>query len=537
MLFFGALALPLAALFLIRRQRQAQQSAYLHLWLETLRTEGASARWQLEWLRLAWQLLILALWSLALAGPQTGRRDGAHRQLLVIDNSASMQHGERLAQAVAAAQRWVRPQTHTTIVVTAPTPRILVRDAGPELAQRMLSQIVALDAPGDFAELDGFLAAQRSRFAERVLYSDGCGAGLARLRPRLSTGWDWVQPRPTETSNRALREVRIVPLRDRRGWRVSATLANHGPRAVTAVVQLGEQSQRVSVAAGSERPIEFTLIGGRAGSLQLRLVGSDAFALDDSARIELPALPRSAVTLVSRNQPSPFWRSALIALGEWIDRDASRTVISREWPPAEALSSTGGFEVLILDGVRLRGRKLPPGRYILFGIQGAGLPAAGKPRRNIGVWQTHRRHPVMRHVSLTELLVRRGRPLVVRDGAGPVALARSSDGALIVAERRGDTAFVSFAFELADSNLAGLIAFPLLLKNILLWLAAQQGQVRVISFEHPHESRLALPGGASSAVPKAIAPPVRRYQATLGWISLALLLLGLLLPPVWATRR
>ena len=350
----------------------------------------------------------------------------------------------------------------------------------------------------------------------------------------------WIRIGKEGAANRSVQSVRVEPLRRRLGWRISAEVANHGGLDEQITVHLlgagGSQERQVRVGSGKSSPIEFVLDGPVSGKVQLRLSPADLFGLDDSALISLPDIPRASVTLVTPGKPNPFWKSAVVALGAWIDQPRSRTVISREWPPAQGVAPGGPFEVVILEGVRLR-KQLVRGRYLLFDVQGASGVPTGSKRLNIGVWQVDRTHPVMRHVSLTELLVRSGRPLKPRRENGIHALARGPDGLLILAGRRRQLSIIQFAFTLEESNLAGLIAFPLILKNALLWFASDTLKVDVSAFAGGAESRLKVSAAGKRPRPGQIASRLRHHGAQLGLASAVLLMLGLLLPPLWVTRR
>lgn len=597
-LLLALLALPLAALFVARRRPVAWRTGYAFLWaqLATGGTARRSSRYQ-DVARWAWQVGLLVLVALVAAGPATAGRRGPYRQVLAIDTSASMgarasgMGPTRLARGLDLAGEWLRDETATTLIAGAPWPRIVVADAPPEVARTALARL----AP-DLASLDTdafirVISLTSSGADEVVVVSDACGDGGFDLEARLPAKAGWIAPgRGDLCSNLGLGHTVAMPNERDRGWRVVTDVVNGGSQTATAavwVVGYPATAREVELAPGEGRPVAIELPAGITGELELAVTGVDDLGADDRVTIALRGVPRAAITLVSERRvggelrPSPFWARALEALGDRIDRGASRVAASlSDLGPSP--DGANAFHLTILDDVRLRG-PLPPGNYLLFGVRGGPVPPAGPAVADLGAWQVDHDAPLLRAVELADLLVRRG--CALRAERDDHVLATSAHGPLVVAGARPGIRFIAFGFALADSNLYALAAFPLLLRNAIeelgrardlaVYAAIDRGRARelvegavaggaawrrpggafepIVPGELPPgvgwlrvgtvvagvdgglgaEGRLVVPPGRPTPTPLSIGPARHELGAPIAWAALAWLLVGLLVPRLW----
>lgn len=581
---FAALALPLVALFVARRKPVELESAYRWLWEEV--AGARQARRYQDWLRLLWQLLVIAVGVAALAGPYRGEREGPRQLRITVDRSLSM--GARLADGrtrLAAALARLEPELLPGCLVTVvalPEPEVVVERADAAGARRALASLRPSQLTATPASLA--LLARAGQADRRLLVSDG--AGLAQP----PEGVQLVAPDEAaeHPHNLALAGLRLWPAELQRGWRLTVDAQNFGPRERQVRLRATDaEGRRIaersrSLPAGSGGAMGLTLppsfAGGAAGRLLLELTAIDEGAPDplDADHIVplwLPELPRASVTLVApggREQLSPYWWAIMRALAGdgWADPD--RVVVATEVPR----ELPGAHRVLVLDGVRTR-RALPACELVIsFGSRAPGIANQTAVEGPQKVWRQTRDHPLLANVDLGQLRVHRGGVLAARR---EMTLVESARGPLLLHASRGGVQLLQTSYRLGDSNL-GLLphAFAPLLKNTLRavltppaaaaprrvgdalpdgrWqLTPIHGAARLASgrarragwyeqesralsahVEARAESDLRRPALPAPAPPPPLAPARVSYRLPLIALTAALWLLGLLLPPLWA---
>jgi hypothetical protein len=173
-------------------------------------------------------------------------------------------------------------------------------------------------------------------------------------------------------------------------------------------------------------------------------------------------MPLPSVLLVTRGNP---YLEQLLRVLPVSGAAETATVAPAAW---------SRFGVVILD--RVDTAALPPGNYLAIGTVPPGLPlsAAGVVQRpDVAMWD--REDPVLRFVDLSDVRIDRALALAPESGrtlaAGSTPLVWAYDG-------RG-VRIVVLAFALEDSDLPLHVAFPILVRNTLAWLAGPIGAARV----------------------------------------------------------
>lgn len=456
-----ALALiPLVViLYMLRARREPRVVPSVLLWERA--TRDLIARMPMRRLErnllLLVQILIIAVVVLALARPSVPLRGFAGDAVaMVIDTSASMQATDvapsrfaaAQAQALAIASR-LGPRQPAALIAAGAHPRLVVELTTDRTA--LQSAIRALRPTDGGAALDDAVALAVSlrsggRPAVAYVFSD---------RSPQQPGVRWVKI-GTGAANVGITSARARL--DARGraqlmLRVEA-FGEPASRSLTVDVDGRVVAQRtLRVAPGVPRVVLVDL-GEASGLATARLSGGDALPADDRAVVAVgPAgLPRVLVV----GEPDPVLDAALRAVAT-----AGVTRI-----PESSPAQWGRAPVVVLD--RVQPQTLPPGAYLLLGTLGANMPVhiegtvAQQVVRNIvGT------HPVMRLVDLRG--VRIAGALALRPDAG-IVLAEGDAPVVWAYEGRGVRAVV-LPFDLARTDLITHPAFPVLIANIIDWLA------------------------------------------------------------------
>ena len=295
-LFFGLLAIPLLALYLLRVRGRERRVSSTFLWRHVVHDIEANTLWQRlrPSLLLLLQLLALAALVLALAGTYFLRASGIDGDLiLVLDASASMQASDvvpsRFGQAQQEALRLIDqlPQSNlATVIRMGDVPEVLVAQSQDKGRVRRAIEEARPTAGG--ADLDSALSLAASvvrgeRRAQVVVLSDGSVSTLQSLGP---LPFD-LQYEPVGASHGNLAIAAFSIRTTERGTEGLARVANYGPdtRAVSLHLFAGGSLydvRELEVVPGADRTVSWSSLP-EVTVLEARLVPGDAFALDDRA--------------------------------------------------------------------------------------------------------------------------------------------------------------------------------------------------------------------------------------------------------------
>jgi hypothetical protein len=453
---------PIIALYMLRMRRREQRVSSTFLWRDLAREPVAQTPWQrlrrhpLLWLQLAVALaLVFALARPWLAVPGVA---GEHL-ILILDHSASMAVVEADGTRLALAQRQARDLVdqgliggRVTLITVGDALRIPLTDSSDRRALR-----AALDAlqPIGGSDLRQALTvaaalAARVRGSEIAIISDGNVRLPDAFVVPVATRYFPIGAR---ADNAAIVALALDP--GATGQQAYVQLQNHGQQAVARRLELwcdGRLTRAIDVTidAGAEHVERFEL-DLTVATIEARLVGDDALALDD--RAWAGARPRGATLVAVQPGTDPYLPSALALL------DGVELVAPDAAVPAD---------ITILDGVVPD--PLPAGHLVFiapprstewFSVTGT---LEFPPIRT-----STEPSPLLQHVALGEVSVLRAVRIV--PGAWAQVLATGDGAPLLVAGESAGRRIVVLAFALADSDLPLQIAFPVLLANIIDALA------------------------------------------------------------------
>ena len=473
----GLIALPIiVAFYMLRLRRRDLPVGSIFLWQQLVRDVEANAPWQrlrFSWLLLV-QLLIALIVVLAAARPfSTVESDLAANVVLVVDTSASMgtrtDDEDRLDLARERAREVVARLPvggRITVVAAADTADVLVSETDDrQAALDAIDRIRATQLPGDLTDAFALSSALAARDAEStiVVVTD---AGGDRL-PEVGVGAPVVVERVGETrANQAI--AALSALRRAGGAQLALFVAvtNPSPGEATRRLEVladGElvDARDVTIPAGQRSEALITTVPSATRTIEARLAGDDALAVDDRAFAVVPSEERTRALLVGagnaylENALALLPRLELYAVGEAGYADAL----------AEAETEGTPYGLFVFDG-RVPD-ELPPAAAIYLdppedGPFGAVAGRIGSPR----IDRTDPDEPLLRFVDLSSVHVGRARDVELATGMR--AVVQTPAGAPLVAAGEVDRQRVGLiAFALSESDLPLQVAFPLLMSNLV----------------------------------------------------------------------
>ena len=474
------------------------------------------------------QLLVLLLLLLAFAQPVIeGPAPIARRTVLLIDQSASMKVREsdggdvvtRLDRAKERAAELVgdkAPDAEVVVIAFAARPTIVSGvETNTARLREAIDSIEPTDEEADFAaalDLAGAVASQPSEtkpdaVPEVLVISDG-GVRNGATPFTLRAGRFRLMPVGAAAPN-----VGVSQLSARRDYQDAARvivfveLVNAGTDDVAPLVTLFVNgapgpSRRIAVpgavpgGAPGMAGTSFTIQQAGAALLAVEQSTPDALPVDDGALAVLPAPARPRIAVVApRGQVDPalveLLREAEPAVLRIVDGAQFDLMVTRQGELAR------DFDLLVMD------RHDPPVLPELPTIcLGAVLPPfarqaptdAGADR--ILSWT--RRHPLLRHASLDDVVYAGGGGLVLPPEA--TALAYGPDGPVMATLTAGGQSHVVVGFELGRSNWATDLSIAIFMQNAidLLWRG-----------RHGETARVDRPGTAITVRPRPDASSLR----------------------------
>ena len=208
---------------------------------------------------------------------------------------------------------------------------------------------------------------------------------------------------------------------------------------------------------GAEQQATFTYRTRAAGYLEARITPHDAFPQDDRAVIELPAEKALRVVVYSAE---PQDLRALFGADPQVD--AAFEAPAKYDPQVKA-------DIVVLD--RMAPESRPRADSIWIAPPASGSPVRVRATRSqvkLERWRTD--SPV--GAGLRTKDVRLDTAEIFEPAAGDILVAEASDGPLIVA-RPGRPRLVTIGFEPLRSSMKYELATPLLVANILRWMAPE----------------------------------------------------------------
>jgi hypothetical protein len=487
--FFLAALLPIIVLlYLLKLRRTERPVSSTYLWRQMVRDVEANAPWQrLRFnLLMVLQLIFLALLILALARPAVQAQGvSAQTVILILDASASMTASDvvptRFEAAKDQAQRIVAElpeQARVTLIVAGQEARVVIAASAD---RRQLRQGIASLRPGagsaDMSvalQLASAIAA-RQPDAQIIVLSDG----NVPLPQRITVqGKLTFLPIGLRNQNQAVSLLNVQP-EPSGALSAFAQITNYGDQTVkrrlafyadgllvdTFDVDLPPTSEKAVLAQGildGTQVVEARLMPPESGEM-------DFLTADDSARVIYQPGEPISVTLVSPG--NLFLETALSLLPS-----VQLTRLN-----AAEVGALPAADLTILDGQVSLTTTLPAGNLLfiaptrsneLFTV--AGALTQPRPRK------ANQDDPLLQYIDLETVNILDAVAIPLPDWARPVIFADLSPGAtspidesppLLFVGETGGRRLAVLSFDLRRSDLPLQVAFPLLLSNLMDYLA------------------------------------------------------------------
>lgn len=473
------LTLPVVVVFyLLKVRRHDEEVSSTFLWNDLLRDLAAHEPLQrLKWnVMLLLQLLALALITFAVARPFTEQLGQKPVQaVLLLDGSASMQATDlqpsRFARAVDAARNTLAdlPENSlaTAILVTGHPQVIAAATGDRHQVERALDGAQPSGAAGDMREALLLARSLGGDPSTRRIYLFTDGAFT--LPPDLPDDLGSVQVVGVgqPSGNLAVTTISARPdPRDNRRQQLFTRVENFSDAPAQAVLTTAVDGQAVENRTlnldpngHSDQVFEELPAGARWASVTVAdQRGDNGLRLDDTAYAVLTQHKPAQVLLVSNG--NQFLEKVLTLLP---NVDLYR-IPAQRYLAVEA----DRFDVIVFDDYLPP--LLPRGNLLVVNPPDRGpFHVDGEVRRpRVATWE--REDPLLAFVDIRELSVDRAAKLDLPRWAKP--LISTSDGVpLMAAGQDGDRRVAILPFDLRQSNLPLLPAFPVLMSNVLSYLA------------------------------------------------------------------
>ncbi len=504
-LFLAIIAiLVLLYIFALRRRRVVVP--YVEIW-RRVATRGARKR---AWLRrfFSWLLWVLIVALLILALVDLRIKESVElgvSEVIVVDTSASMcafTDATQKHRRIDIARQNIRERIEKMGI----NDRALILDAHARLSaqpteltgdtEQLLAITDALDCHATTLDVDEALS-----FALAIIKD--------KTRPRISLHSDGVFTQPkfdlpgdiefipkwidATGDNVVLRTLSARALRsDRQNYQLFALIYNDSDQSATGKLalyhtqaQTGTQDARIrdqlidtypfTLPPRTEVPIviDNLPIGTSTLKGQLHLDQPDALALDNIAYVSIPNVEKQRVLVIG---PEDLFLEAALLLNDNINASFLRSddpILQQEngtlIPPT--LDGKAFFDVYILNNATGTATLLAPPNTDAIYIRPTAeqCPYAPKAVKRPLIERTQRRHPLMKWLQLDDLNI--DNSLIFQKVTRRAkAVARSIEGALIVAEQNGPTERICLGFAPTDSDIVFRVALPLLFINALDWM-------------------------------------------------------------------
>jgi hypothetical protein len=467
------LAIPIIIFYMLRLRRQEITVSSSMLWRQVLQDRQANAPWQKlrRNILLYVQLLVLALLVLALARPFLEGAGGATGNVVVIlDAGAGMQATDgadggrtmtRFARAQAEATGLVdslAAGSRMTVILAGPAPSTVISGAQDKGALRgAIAALRPANGPSNMtAAVTLAAAAANTPDSTVIVISDGA-IGEQKL-PDVSAAVRYI-PVGHSGDNTA---VTALALRDApQGPQLFVSMANLGSQPAAGLLSVEVDgrpwdSRQVSLPAGDEP--ELTLPDLPIGTQQVTvtLQVPDILPLDNTAWAVRGSTGSARTLLVSAG--NSFAEKALNLLPQVkLDR-----VLPANYKPG------AGYDLTVFDGYLPA--TLPPGNLLLINPPNSPLlPISGTISAPV-IGQVESNDPLLSYVDLSNVHLAEAARVQPPIWARTLVRTTAGDPLLLVGEPDGRRV-AALAFDLHRTDLALQVAFPILVANLVQWLA------------------------------------------------------------------
>jgi Ca-activated chloride channel family protein len=477
-LALSALAIPIIIFYMLKLRRREVTVSSTLLWQMALRDRQANAPWQRlrRNLLLLLQLLILAALILALARPaRSVPALASGSSVIILDASASMNATDvsptRFDAARRAAQDTIDAlpvNAPVTIIIAGQQPQVIASaETDRNEIKRALDAARPTNGAANWNAALALAAGALSRQADQpttIIISDG---GLPQNLPPLPGEVRYL-PIGQANNNVSIAALSLRPTKD--GAELFAGVTNHGDadRPVIFSLYRGDtllSAQALDLKAGETQPVILSDLPREPAIYQAKLSRPnqvaqpfDALSLDDAAfAVNNPAGSRR-VLLVS--QGNVFLEQLLAAVP---DVQAFRAIPQKD---GSLTMPQDEFDLYIFDSLVPDELPFKPTLFI--------NPPQNPVLRVSGVFSdtTNARvidSPVTRAVNWNDVHVREAKQIDPPQWAR--TLVESDGGPLVLVGDTGVRRVGAITFDLHDSDLPLQVTFPILLVNLINYLA------------------------------------------------------------------
>ncbi len=521
-LLLGLLAVPILILYMLKLRRREVEVSSTLLWQLLLRDREANAPWQRlkRNLLLLLQLLLLAALVVALARPFLRVPTVATGTVVVLlDASASMNavdvgptRFEAARQAVRQLIDGLADSSQMSLILVGRQPEALASATGDkEVLRDALGRAAVSEGPADWeaalALAAGAVRVGNAAQSTVVIVSDG---GLPTEGLSALPGEVRYVPIGISANNLAFEALALRPTAS--GPQLFAAVANHGDadRAAIVSVYIGGQlysAQQLTLPAGQTVNMVLTDLPREPAIYEARLSlpasaeegeRLDDLSLDDRAwAVYPPGRPSSGrVLLIS---PGNIFLEQVLAAFPGLQ--PFRKLPNAPFP-------TDPFDLYVFDGVI--SDTVPAGDLLLVNPRPNPLFAAGELFTNTTLLRVAANDPLTQFVDWSEVHVLRARMVDVPTWAR--VLVEAEGGPLVFAGEVGGRRVAVLTFDLHDSDLPLLVTYPILMSNLINYLAPAQAFSAPDGLR-PGETLTIKPAGGDNVI--AIEDPDgTRYAAT-----------------------
>jgi len=472
-LLLALLAIPIILFYMLRLRRQEITVSSSMLWRQVVQDRQANAPWQKlrRNLLLYLQLLVLTLLVLGLARPFVlGASQTAGNLVIILDGSASMQatdgaasgNGQtRFARAQAEAGALIdglTPGSRLTLILAGPVPVTAISGGSDKAALRAtLATLRPTAAPAAMAAAVTLAAAAASApDTTLVVISDGA-IGATPL-PEVSAAVRYI-PVGQRGDNTA---ITALALRDApQGPQLFVGLANSGPTAASGLLNVEVDgrlwdSRAVQLAPGAtdERTLPDLPLDTQLVTATLKI--ADLLPVDNTAWAARARGAGAATLLVSAG--NSFIEKALSLLPQV----RLARVLPGNYQPGP------GNDLTIFDGYLPA--TLPPGNLLLIHPPDSPLVPVSGTLAYPALGPREGDDPLLRYVNLDGLHIAAAARMQTPAWARTLVRSTGGDPLLLAGETAGRRVAV-IGFDLHKSDLALQVGFPILLANLVGWLA------------------------------------------------------------------
>lgn len=508
------LAIPIIAVYLIRNRPSTRSVSTLLFWDQVADEPGATSFFKS--LRhpgsLLAQLALLIFFTIALSDPKLNSAAvQANHQILVIDNSASMQAVNAdgisrfelaIAEAIAVIDG-ISLDGEISIVASCPVPQVVCPPTQSQaLARNRLSLLQQTDCVGEISNAISFAGSIAHNSASRsiVVISDDnddpkpINTDFSTDQTSAITATGDVEPTGAPSISRIkvgqpVNNVGLTLFQVRRAttdpmlWHLLYEVSNFTDSKVSVNLEIRRNETLIDVLPLTLQPEEsrraiLTKTSSEGGSIfgklqatDINTAWTDGFAIDNQATSQLASRPIIDVTLVTSG--NWFLQQALNA------NPLVRLTVVKTYPPPQSNNSSN--PIVIFDSV-------VPASWPPQGRQKSVKALVVAPSQSCRLWTVNgeidttfvgdylETHPLIKYVQLEDIAINSASDVTVNEEATTVVSALEGQP-LLSTFQNNTTRIIMLAVNLGRSDLPLRSSFPILLTNALDWLNGSPSEI------------------------------------------------------------